>query len=302
MRHGHIRGGTFAQVIGAYLASAKFAELARSTQDGYRRILAVAQLPDVLGSKSVEEMRPRLVQDFLDCFSDRPGQMRCALTALKAVERYALVRDMLPGTISLGCQCTGEIGGHVPWTEEQVRLAEAKCRPELARVVTLGANTGQRGSDLVRMAWSDIEIYDGRQGINVTQQKTGIKLWIPFTQELERAIATWERRPTPILLAPDGTPWTRNRLSVAWLRERAREDLADLAECTLHALRGTACVRLLRAGAHTRQIVDLVGMSEQMVKRYTRFASQRENALAAVAHLDERRTNVTGKDGKFSRG
>ena len=48
-------------------------------------------------------------------------------------------------------------------------------------------------------------------------------------------------------------------------------------------------MRLLRAGAHTRQIADMIGMSELMVKRYTRFAEQRKNAIAAVINLDAKR-------------
>jgi len=139
------------------------------------------------------------------------------------------------------------------------------------------------------MLWSDIEEYEGRPGINVTQKKTGLKIWIPFTQELQRAIATWERGPRPILLKPDGTPWNRPELSMEWTRERRRLG-TPLEGCVLHGLRGTACVRLLRAGANTRQIADMVGMSEPTVKRYTRYSEQRKNALAAVIHLDERRT------------
>ena len=54
--------------------------------------------------------------------------------------------------------------------------------------------------------------------------------------------------------------------------------------CTASA--AFAVVRLRRAGANTGQIADMVGMSEQMVKRYSRFSRQRENALAAVHYLD----------------
>ena len=54
----------------------------------------------------------------------------------------------------------------------------------------------------------------------------------------------------------------------------------------LHGLRGHACVRLLRHGANTRQISDWVGMSEGMVKNYTKFSDQKDNAIAAVFLLD----------------
>jgi hypothetical protein len=58
------------------------------------------------------------------------------------------------------------------------------------------------------------------------------------------------------------------------------------AGVVMHGLRGTAVVRLRRAGAAIPQISDMVGMSAQMVTRYCRYSVQRENALAAVHILD----------------
>jgi integrase len=284
-----IKRGTFAEVIRAYVVSPKFDALAQSTRISYRHLLGLAERPDTLGSLPVDIIRPALVQAFLDGFADRPAQQKCAQTALKAVEKWALVRDLLPFPITVGTQAPGGTGGHVPWTEEQVALAEKHARPHLARVITLAANTGQRGSDLVRMRWTDIEEVNGRPGINVTQQKTGLVIWVPFTQELMAAVAAWERRPGFILLKEDGHPFTRQQLSDQWLRERdTRFALLPLstAGVVLHGLRGFAVVRLRRAGANTGQIADMVGMSEQMVKRYSRFSRQRENALAAVHYLD----------------
>lgn len=284
-----IKDGTFAAVIRAYMHSPKFDALATSTRANYGLPLRLAERPDALGALPVHVIRPALVQAFLDGFADRPAAQRSAQTALKALEKWAVVRDLLPYPITTGTEAPGSSGGHLPWTDEQVGIAERHARPHIARIITLKSNTGQRGSDIVKMRWSDIEEYDGRLGINVTQVKTGLTIWVPFTQELATAVATWERRPTFICLKEDGQPWTRPQLSCQWGRERdTKAALAPLKEagCVLHGLRGTACVRLLRAGAHTRQIADMVGMSEQMVKRYVRFASQRVNALAAVHYLD----------------
>jgi integrase len=287
---------TFAAVIRAYLVSPKFEKLAKSTKTTYRYLLSIAERPDVLGAKSIDEMRPALIQAFLDGFSDRPAYQRNAQTAIKSLEKWAFVRELLPGPISFGTEAPGGTGGHKPWTDEQVRLAELHARPHLARMITLAANTGQRGSDLIRMRWSDLEEYDGRVGINVTQIKTGVKIWIPLTQDLQTAIAAWERRPTYLILKEDGQPFAGHQLSDQWLRERASNAaLAPLAKAGLviHGLRATAVVRLRRAGATTGQISDMVGMSEPMVKRYCRFSAQRENALAAIYHLDRTRTEQT---------
>jgi integrase len=291
-RADRIKGGSFAAVIRAYMMSPKFDALALSTRVSYGYLLRLAERPDTLGSLPVDVIRPALAQAFLDGFADRPAQQKCAQTALKAVEKWALVRDLLPFPITTGTEAVGSKGGHEPWTEEQVALAEKHARPHLARVITLAANTGQRGSDLVKMRWSDFEEVGGRIGINVTQKKTGLVIWVPFTQKLAAAVARWERRPTFILLKEDGLPFTRQQLSDQWLRERdTRPLLAPLKEAglVLHGLRAFAVVRLRRAGANTGQIADMVGMSEVMVKRYSRFSRQRENALAAVHFLD--RTN-----------
>jgi hypothetical protein len=144
------------------------------------------------------------------------------------------------------------------------------------------------------MRWSDLEEHEGHLGINVIQKKTGLPIWIPFTDD--SAVTRWERRPTFIALKQDGMPWTREQLSDAWLNERNRNPaLAPLKEAglVLHGLRATAVVRLRRAGASVLQISDMVGMSAQMVNRYCRFAKQRDNAIAAVHFLNRTKLEQT---------
>jgi hypothetical protein len=77
-----VTADSFAAVIRAFLASPKFGNLAGSTRDHYARALQIAARPDTLGSLSVEEVRPSLVQAHLDGYSDRAGAQSVALTAL----------------------------------------------------------------------------------------------------------------------------------------------------------------------------------------------------------------------------
>lgn len=274
----------FSTVIDAYLDSPKFLELAASTQYGYRHNLL--QAARVLGPISVDVIRPALVQLCLDEWSDQPGTQTNMKVALKAVERWSVVRDMVPFPFMTGTEATKPKGGHRPWTEAQIACAELHARADVARAIVLAANTGQRGSDLVKMCWTDIERHDGRPGINVVQRKTGLQLWIPMTQHLQNAVATWERRPGPILLC-DGKPWTRPQLTMAWTHERdGNPELAPCAGMVLHGLRASACVRLRRLGATESQISDMVGLSIPMVARYCRHSAQKDNAMAAVHYLD----------------
>lgn len=287
-----ITSSCFASVIRAYLDSGKFKSYSEATQALWGLQLRLAERPEILGALAVDEVRPALVQAFLDGLIDRPAKQAAAYTAIKQLEKWAIVRDLLAFPITTGCEVEGSDGGHVPWNDDHVALGERSARRELARVITLAANTGQRSSDLVRMRWTDIEHYDGRPGINVVQKKTGVKIWVPFTQPIIAALATWERQPGFILLSPKGEPWRRKALTSAWTYQRdTNESLKPLADAglVLHGLRGTACVRLSRAGANTRQIADMIGMSEEMVKSYTRLSEQKDNAMAAVLHLDRTR-------------
>jgi integrase len=303
---------SFAALILLFMsaANAKWREpapkgYAKSTKDVWGRELRFMARPDTLGALSRHEIKPSLVQS------------AAAMSALKQLEKWSIVRDLLPRQITIGVEIAeSDDTGHIPWTDEQVALGEEKARPDLAKAITLISNTGQRGSDAVRMGPTDLETFQGVLGINVRQMKTGRVVWVPVTPALAAAMETWPRRPGPFLTRDaDGLPWKRADLTIHWQRNRdtdpALKPLGKLAVegkptndsgLVLHGLRGTACVRLRRAGATVPQIADMVGMSEEMVARYCRFSIQRENALAAVVHLErtisERHRDMLQKGGR----
>jgi integrase len=269
---------------------------AHNTKISWTRALQFAIRPDCLGDLSLQEIRPSLVQAFFDGIADRPGKQKVTLTAFKQVEAWAIVRELLPRQITIGVKIGKLTGGHIPWTEAQVAFARKNLRPDLALVVVLGAYTGQRRGDLVRMCPTDIEIYNGITGINVVQEKTKRALWVPILPALASEMETWERAPGPFLRRLDGRPWHKDHLTDQWEIARARHP--ELAGLVLHGLRAHACVQLRRAGLSASLIADTVGMSMPMVERYCRFSAQRENATAAVVHLQnaaqERNKAVVG--------
>lgn len=298
---------SFAALVKLYMGSPKFLGYSEGTKDTWGRQLKFASRPDCLGSLSLQAIRPSLVQAFLDGLAGRPGKQATAYAVLVQLEKWAIVRDLLPRQIMTGVETERPKGGHLPWTDEEVIIGETHARADLARAITLAANTGQRGSDLIRMCPTDLETWKGVTGINVTQKKTGKHVWIPITSDLAKAMETWERRPGPYLRRLDGAAWERRELTHAWdWEKKSNKALAAIAErgkngLVLHGLRGTACVRLRRAGATVPQIADMVGMSEPMVARYCRFSLQKENAVAAVIHLErtisERRSDLSSKAG-----
>lgn len=276
----------FANLVTSFISSEQFQDLAENSKQLWSRELREAGKMDNLGIFSTREIRPSLVQQYLDGLSGRPGKQAVALTAIKALNNWARVRDFLPQSIIEGVRTNRPQGGHLPWTEAQVVKAEKVARPDVARAITLGACTGQRTSDLVRMAWTDIEKHRGREGINVTQQKTGLSLWVPIDDKLAAAMESWGRKDVGlILLNRRSEPWTPIHLRKAWDYEKeTNKGLADHDKhgLVLHGLRGYRCVSLSRRGLTDHQVADVVGMSVKMVERYTRLSSKKENAFAAL--------------------
>jgi integrase len=299
-----VADNTFYALCRDFKASAKFNGYSKATQDLWGREMDFACRPNCLGSVSLDVIRPALIQGYLDGWDDKPGKQAAALAVFKAIERWAVVRDLLSRPITLGVETGRPEGGHIPWNDTQVECAERYARPDLARAITLGACTGQRISDLVRMGPTDLETYKGRQGINVTQRKTGRQVWIPVTAKLAAAMEVWERRPGPFLLRDDGKPWVSNHLTDRWdYEKKINPQLAEHRQLglVLHGLRGYCCVRLSREGLNDHQISDLVGLSIPMVSRYTRLSNQKDNVIAAIdGTLDERRRqkfNIVEKSG-----
>lgn len=277
--------------------------LGHGTKRNWQRELEFIARPKCLGAKKLGEIGPWHVQWFMDCISKKPGKQSVALAALKSLQRWARVRRLLTSSITEGVEITkpDDDAGHVPWTNEQIAVAVRVVRPDMARLITLGAWTGQRVSDLVRMCPTDIERVGGMDGINVRQKKTGREVWIPIFPELAAAIERWERRPGPFVIKPDGRPWASGHTaSDAWRRERERrEELREHREIPLHihGLRGHACVRLSRDGYTDHEIGNLIGMHPQVVSRYTKLSVNKVNNVAAIFRIENARGTMGKKSG-----
>src|SRR5581483_5100246 len=89
----------FASVVASFVSSPQFQKLSANTQDSWGRELREAAHHDNLGIFSTREIRPSLVQKYLDGLSGRPGKQALSLAALRACNKWARVRDHLPQSI-----------------------------------------------------------------------------------------------------------------------------------------------------------------------------------------------------------
>jgi len=305
---------TFAAVVDQYMKRCpRFRRSAAATQFAYARELQRAASFEMLGAIDVDVLAPKHIYAYLQSLSPFHGKARMALAAIRQVERWALREELLPNAICVAAQDVisdmaedDEDAGHIPWTDEQVAHAIKVARPDLARAIKLGAHTGQRGSDLIKMRWRDLKEEGGVLGVHVKQKKTGTRLWVPFTDaDFEEEVRQWQAAEGgmanlegTILTRMDGRPWVRKDLSAHWGEERKRNpELAGYRNppLVIHGLRGYRCVTLRRQGVSAMNISGLVGLTTPMVERYCRFSDKTANALATVVLLNPGRKKNTSK-------
>jgi len=116
----------------------------------------------------------------------------------------------------------------------------------------LAINTGQRQGDLLRLPWS---AYDGK-AIKLRQKKTGAYVPIPVADELKAALDAASKQSPIMLTNTDGKPWSESGFQGAWGKATIRAGICGL---TFHDLRGSAVVRLARAGCNEVEIYSITG-------------------------------------------
>lgn len=262
-------------------------KLAVTTQYQYRRSLKLAR--EAWGDLPAGGLRPIHVQTLMDTMRDMPGKANGFLGAMRALSKFGRKRDLIDSSIVEGvspCDVSGK--GHKPWTPAQIQAAHEKLAGMVRRGVMLALYTGQRGSDIVRLGWTDVDSGPEGDGFPLRQQKTGVEPWCPILPELAAEMATWEKRPGPFVLQPSGKP-------IEWKHfwkffDEARAGIPELAGTTLHGLRANAVIRLRQHGMSTSEIVDTIGLSPAMVERYSRFADRKKTGQAVLLKLKERTT------------
>jgi len=174
------------------------------------------------------------------------------------------------------------------WTEEEIAQYETRwpigTTARLAFALLL--YTGQRRSDVVGMAWADVE--HGMIGVvpQKTSRSTRVKLKIPLHPELSRILTASDAIDGTILKTSFGKPFTGNGFG-NYMADRIKE--AGLPDrCVTHGLRKAAARRLAEAGCSANEIAAITGHATLVeVSRYTKATEQRTLAQAAMRRLTE---------------
>jgi integrase len=276
-------GRTFKDLIAAYKLSPEFRSKAQATQDDYERYLNI--IKEAWGGLLVSGVRPKNVLKLRDAWATTPVAANHLISVAKTLINWGIPREFSDNN---PCQAIAKLetqdGGAKPWPAWTFDLIESHAREDLRRAVWLARYTGQRQADVIRMSKADLE--DG--GIKVKQQKTRKELWIPLHKDLKAEMERWEVGPPWLFVqTPKGEGYDTMRFRAAWTRLMATPAGRIRREgFTFHGLRASSVENLREAGCDDADIESITGMSQAIIKRYSRFADQKKLAKAAILRLE----------------
>ncbi|GBQ45923.1 tyrosine-type recombinase/integrase [Komagataeibacter sucrofermentans] len=285
--------GSLIELITRYRATPEWAQLKPSTRKDYEKFLQ--PLEDDFGTALVAELDRAAVRLVRDRYATRPGRKEGdgpipsprrankTVSMLSILMSYAIEIGMRTDNPALRPKRLKTGPGYRAWTREEIQTFLGEM-PEFRLPLLLALGTGQRGIDLIAMTWSS---FDG-DVIEVVQEKTGAKVWIPCHPELQEAL---ERELTlrtaqTILTTDTGRPWELGSFQTA-VSKAIRG--AGLRGIVWHGLRATAASWLAEMGCTEREIMSITGhTTAASVSVYVRHAEQKTRAVNAIAKFSAR--------------
>jgi integrase len=257
-------------------------------------------MPDSLAGETVKILTQRDLRRWRDALAKEmaPASVNRCATVLKAVLNLAAAGDE---TISNAQAWTNglerlpnaEESRNVILDEIQVRRVVSEAyreSPEFGLLVEVAAVTGARVSQLRRAQVRDLQVDRARLMVPTSRKGSAAHKFghrpVPIPEGLAERLRSNRPHDAPLLLKPDGTPWTRWDQTLPFRRVAARARL-DPADVTLYALRHSNIVRQLLANVPTRVVAANHDTSVAMLERtYSRHITEHSDALTRGALLD----------------
>lgn len=271
------------ELYNMYKQTNGYKNLAESSKHIYDRSVSLNR--DILVSSPHSVM-----YDHFESLSDTPGLANQWLATMNVLFNFA----KRYGYVTVN-PCEGiekyKLGETKAWHQADINMAKMCLTGNIRMAFFLCLYTGQRLCDIVKIRRADIgRGNDGRYVIRVRQQKTGNVVYIPVCKELKKEIEKY----SPFFTAEMGRlntalffvhPYDTN---THVFRMRIRRELMKHGLPTqIHGLRKSAASMLAEAGCTDSQIMAITGhKTRQMVSHYTKSASQKVLAQAAIDRLD----------------
>lgn len=266
--------GTIGWLISEYKKDDLYIRLSDKTKKGYDYYLGkieewAGRYPIQAVSKKVARAFYKgIVKRFQDKSEDGTYEAFHTIKVARRLFEYAKFEELIINNPFQKLGVTTPKERQQVWEQKEVdafyNAAIEGKRPSLALAVLLAAYTGQRLTDVRKMAWGQ---YNGPH-IDVRQQKTKAFVSVQCLPELKIALdKEAEHKKNICILVSETTkkPYTEDHLSksVAKIRDAA----AIRSDLQFKDLRRTAVVNLARAGATVPEIASITGHSIQTCQK-----------------------------------
>lgn len=246
---------------------------------------ALGHISDAWGKQDPAGLTAAHVLALRTAFGDRPSMGNMVLVMVRALMALAVQTGLRMDNPAREIKKIEETPDEAkPLTPEAWAAITSDAAPvALQRFAYLGRATGQRISDLVTMRPADRDA----DGIILTITKLRDKPhWCPLRPEEIATIDGWKQFPAATYVTREnGRRHSDDTLRFAWNAFAATEAGKALRGFTPHDLRATkVCDERIRGKNHG-QIAAMVGMSVEMVTKYSKYIDQR---LAAGGTAEER--------------
>ena len=214
------------------------------------------------------------------------GDVAALLLALPTAQYDHMSSETLKSLCD-GLQMGGALGYHDhTWTTEEIEQFNQRhpigTRARLALDI-LRYTTGRR-EDAPRLGRQHVRSGRIRFQQAKNEHRNPIDIDIPLHPDLAASIAASKLGNMTFLITVYGKPFTANGFGNKfkdWCRQ------ADLPHCSAHGVRKATSTALAEAGATPHEIMAITGhQTLEEVERYTRAASRKKTANAAMAKLN----------------
>lgn len=276
--------GTFRSLTDLYRQTPEYKALAPRTRSDYRKILDY--LDERMGDWPIEDVTPSELVVSRDKIADKRNWRfaNYCLAVISRVFSVARLRGKCGANPAIGVpkllRPKGK-GANRPWTDLELEAVLAAAPKSLAVAIALGAYTGLRQGDVLRLPWS---AYDG-DGIEFVQGKNDQPLSLPVHARVRALLAETKQRSPVIVTGEHGRPYTSDGFRTMFFRlVRKLEAERKVGKgLTFHGLRHTVATKLADAGADDRTIQAVLGWTTTaMAKRYTKTANQKKRAASGL--------------------
>lgn len=288
-------------------------------------------LKPAFGAVELSDLRPHMVQAFINDLQERPEKLSAASVHLAykvlhmALEK-AVRHDYLPRNPASGCVLPKQERKEIfPLTDEQASaLLQAAAGTELENIIPVALFTGMRLSEILGLTWDSVDLKAGsitiskqlarpehrKASLFITPKNGQSRTITPAASVIKilkkqkiyqakthlRAGPLWSNEAHLIFTSEDGGPIDQ------WRIEKAFKKLLEVAKVSgvrFHDLRHTFAVNSIRAGDDIKTIQGNLGHASAAftLDRYGHFTERMKQDSAA--RMENFITDVLACKGKI---